>query len=289
MHIDVARNATDDFNLFHDKRHWHEIQDNPFAGPIALGFQQICFIENSVKQYRKHEGEEKLIDEHRLDFSNYAINFANVVKPDERLSLEIKKSTFSVAKTKKLSNRIVLRNNAGIVLIGFKSESDSPLYLSTSELPKLPDLNKVQDRSELPSAGFFYKRKFTTNSNAKNFLTASNVEQSDYFDEINNHILFPETYCTGMISCALLERATFSQHDFKRDPMVYTSQKLSVNRRLVAALRSDQKIHLLVSPPQNTDKGMVVNRCYGLNQTLEVLFQGEIELAPLSVILGQLN
>ena len=67
---------------------------------------------------------------------------------------------------------------------------------------------------------YFYKRKYTTNSNAKNFLTGSHVEQSNYFDEVNDKILFPETYCTSLISCALLERGKANGLDFKLNPMV---------------------------------------------------------------------
>jgi hypothetical protein len=49
IHIDVARNATDDFNPFHDKNRWQNITDNPFVGPIALGFQLECLIENQMR------------------------------------------------------------------------------------------------------------------------------------------------------------------------------------------------------------------------------------------------
>ncbi len=38
IHIDVACNATDDFNLIHDSQRWSRIVNNPFQGPIILGF-----------------------------------------------------------------------------------------------------------------------------------------------------------------------------------------------------------------------------------------------------------
>ena len=54
LHIDVARNATDDFNLFHDSKKWQYIKNNPFNGTIVLGFQLeslwlyfLCFIGKS--------------------------------------------------------------------------------------------------------------------------------------------------------------------------------------------------------------------------------------------------
>ncbi len=39
IHIEVARNATDDFNPFHDKNRWQNVASNPFGGPIVLGFK----------------------------------------------------------------------------------------------------------------------------------------------------------------------------------------------------------------------------------------------------------
>ena len=53
IHIEAARNSTDDFNLFHDKNRWNWVENNPFDGPIALGFQLGCFIEDCVKNFRK--------------------------------------------------------------------------------------------------------------------------------------------------------------------------------------------------------------------------------------------
>ena len=61
IHIEVARNATDDFNPFHDKHRWHNVADNPFGGPIALGFQLECLIEQHMRLYRKQHGEDELI------------------------------------------------------------------------------------------------------------------------------------------------------------------------------------------------------------------------------------
>ena len=48
IHIDAARNSSDDFNLFHDKNKWQRIRDNPFGGPIVLGFQLECLIEYRI-------------------------------------------------------------------------------------------------------------------------------------------------------------------------------------------------------------------------------------------------
>ena len=292
VHIDVARNATDDFNLFHDKKQWQQIIGNPFGGPIALGFQLECFIEDYIKQYRHQNDELKIIEQQQLKFSNYAFNFAGVARPKDNLTAIIKKSRISSDDKTVLSNRVVIKNEQGIVLIGFKSESNVPLFANEQGFSATLIAGGVLDRTTIGESEYFYKRKFTTNSNAKNFLTGSHVEQSNYFDEVNDKILFPETYCTSLISCALLERGKANGLDFKRNPMVYTSHKISVHSENVAKLRSDQQLHILVGPPNNNsvscseqNSALVTHHCFGLNQDNDLLFQGEIELAPLSYIL----
>ncbi|MBL4630186.1 MAG: hypothetical protein JKY14_03180 [Paraglaciecola sp.] len=294
VHIDVARNATDDFNLFHDKKQWHQIVSNPFGGPIALGFQLECYIEDYINQYREQNDELKSIQQHQLKFSNYSFNFAGVARPNDNLTAIIKKSRLTSNTTTVLSNRVVIKKDQGIVLIGFKSESNVPLFANKQSYGPSLMTEYLLDRSFVAQSDYFYKRKFTSNSNAKNFLTGSQVEQSHYFDEVNDKIRFPETYCTSLISCALLERGKASGLDFKRNPMVYTSHKISVHRENVAKLRSDQALHILVGPPINkiptTNKqnsALVSHHCIGLNQDYCILFQGEIELAPLSYILQQ--
>ena len=52
IHIDAARNATDDFNLFHDSNKWNRIRENPSGMPIVLGFQLEALIEYLVNLFR---------------------------------------------------------------------------------------------------------------------------------------------------------------------------------------------------------------------------------------------
>ena len=92
IHIDAARNATDDFNLFHDSKKWNRIHENPFGMPIVLGFQLEALIEYLVNLFLKHTGEDALISDHQLHYSNYQFTFADVVCPGDPLSVEIKKT-----------------------------------------------------------------------------------------------------------------------------------------------------------------------------------------------------
>jgi len=289
MHIDAARNATDDFNLFHDKKRWAEIYRNPFGGPIALGFQLECLIEHQIKLYRQKEGEEALIKEQGLRFSNYQFTFANAVKPDQALSVEIKKTRINEKGDYSLNNRVVVKTEKGMALIGHKRETTKPLFLATTVLSDFGDLSNAADREYLADSGFFLKKKFMANSNAKNFLSGSCAEQSDYFDELKDKIEFPEVFPCSLISCALLEKAHKKGHDFINEPMVYTSHQISLDRELLETMRSSDEVHILIRKSVSAGGGKSEHEkryeCYGLLNRQKILYRALISLMPLSEII----
>ncbi len=295
LHIDVARNATDDFNLFHDRSKWDRILGNPFGGPIVLGFQLECLIEEQLRLYREANDETRLLGEHGLRFSNYQFTFAGALKPGEAVQVEIKKSRFRPGASPLLSNRVVLKNQRGIVLIGHKKESPEPLCLADVDLAGLPDLNHVPDRSYVPASDFFCKRKFMITGNAKNFLSGSLADQTAWFDELEGRVRFPEMFPAALISCALLERACMNHHDFEKEPMVYTGHHISVDRELAAGLKSNDVLHLLVNKPVEMAGGgglgglgvtQCLYHCFGVLGNGTVLFRAEIAMAPLAAIIA---
>lgn len=296
LHIDAARNATDDFNLFHDKSHWRRILDNPFGGPIALGFQLEMLIEEHVRRFREQAGEDRLLDEQGLNYSNYQFSFASVARVDDTLEVEIKPSRRD-ERAATLGNRVVLRRPGAIVLTGYKKESRRPLF--GPDACGLPPLGRAADRSELGDSGYFLKRKYLTTANAKNFLLGSMVEQSLYIDELRDKVRFPELYPAAMLSCALLERALKDGHDFEREPMVYTSHQISIDRRLSRRLASNDALHILVArcrpvggrtdADADTDTGSGRHRydCLGIIGDDRHLYSAQIAMAPLSEIVGR--
>ncbi|WP_018881882.1 MULTISPECIES: hypothetical protein [unclassified Thioalkalivibrio] len=296
IHIDVARNATDDFNPFHDGDKWMRIRGNPFGGPIVLGFQLECLAEALITQVRQAEGDSENIRER--PFRNYQFTFAGALRPDEALTTVVKPTNrrMDEAGRPQLSNRIAMRTSGGLVLLGHVRDTATPRALPDAALP-LPagfDLDRLEDRRELPDNGWFHKRKFMTNSNAKNLLSGSLVRQADYFDELEDRVNFPDMFPASLISCALLEKAHADGHDFYRDPMIYTAHHISVDQRLARALRSADALHMLVSPAEHVDtsdrglagSGMAQQRyrCLGLVAGPRVLFRAELLLAPLATL-----
>ena len=109
IHIDAARNATDDFNPFHDPKKWNRIHGNPFGMPIVLGFQIEALIEYLVTLFREQTGEQALIDDHQLHFSNFQFTFADVLRPGEPFHVEIKKTVNRISESGQLANRIAVK------------------------------------------------------------------------------------------------------------------------------------------------------------------------------------
>ncbi|WP_198265144.1 hypothetical protein [sulfur-oxidizing endosymbiont of Gigantopelta aegis] len=126
IHIDIARNATDDFNLFHDSHRWSNIYQNPFHGPIVLGFQLESLIENKLFQHRQNNNENTIITKNNLNFSNYQFSFANAIRPEQKIAIEIKKTQVSVDKESPyISNRVCVKADNKLALIGFKKKPNS--------------------------------------------------------------------------------------------------------------------------------------------------------------------
>lgn len=275
LHIDVARFATDDFNLFHDPHKWQRLHGNPFGGPIVLGFQTETWLAEALADYRRAYDDPAMLE--GLRFSNYQVNFAAALKPGQRFSLSIKPSQWDQTH-QVLSNRVVLRSDHGIVLVGHHKLSRRPLILPDCCLNHLPELTTCPDRCML-AGDYFLKRKFMMTANAKNFLVGSLIEPIRYFDELEGQVQFPELFPVSYISCALLERARYCGHDFERAPMVYTRHEISIDRKRVAEILSNDCLHILIAL-NSADGGRVWFRCLGLIGR-DVLFRAMVELMPL--------
>jgi len=297
IHIEVARNASDDFNLFHDKHKWLQITHNPFKGPIVLGFQLNTLIEYQMRLYREAQHENQIIAENQLRYSNYQIIFVNALRPRQELSLHIKKTLITTIPELTLTNRVAVKSQGKTILLGYKKETKNPLFLAHTDFSGLPDLNEIADKSFVPGSDFFLKRKFMHNGNVKNFLSGSLAEQSDYFDELQHIEHYPEVFPCSLTSGALLEKAQLENHDFKRNPMVYTSHDISVDRILLQRIKNNDKLHILVRQlPETKDNTLnhtsIMLRtyeCYGLLEDRAILFRIKLNLVPLEEIIKNLS
>lgn len=297
IHLEVARHASDDFNLFHDKHKWLQITHNPFKGPIVLGYQLNTLIEYQMRLYREAHHENQIIEENNLRFSNYQITFVNALKPSTPFYLEIKKTLIKTIPNLTLGNRIAIKSEGKTILLGFKKETGAPLFLPETTLDNLPDLNNFPDKSFITDTEYFLKRKILNNGNVKNFLSGSLAEQSDYFDELAHVANYPEIFPCSLCSGALLEKAQLENHDFQRNPMVYTSHEISVDRQHLKTLKNDDKLFILVKQhPESADNTLNQTNiklrtydCFGLLQNNAVLFRLRMNLVPLDDILKSLS
>ena len=135
------------------------------------------------------------------------------------------------------------------------------------------------------------------NGNVKNFLSGSLAEQSEYFDELANFAVYPEVFPCCLASGALLEKAQLENHDFKRNPMVYTSHDISIDRITLAKIKNNDKLHILVkqlpeSPEKTLNHTTIMLRtyeCYGLLEDKTILFRIKLNLVPLEEIIKNLS
>ncbi|MGJ0483789.1 MAG: hypothetical protein ACR65R_04545, partial [Methylomicrobium sp.] len=82
----------------------------------------------------------------------------------------------------------------------------------------------------------------------------------------------------------------------KRNPMVYTSHEISVDRRSLSSLKNNEKLHILVDqrPESSSNTLNQTNimlrtyHCYGLLQNNDVLFRMTLNLVSLKDILKNL-
>lgn len=288
IHIEAARNSTDDFNLFHDKNRWNWIVNNPFSGPIALGFQLGCFIET---QFQHRQAELNTPESSQsFAYSVFEFTFAGVVNPGDRLTLDIKPGKSSESAIgKQYSNRLLLKANDKAVILGFKRESEfSPIQLP-DDFPNNIEWGMRADRTFDQATQCFLKRKYMIVGNAKNFLTSAFGEQSEYIDEFADKVRFPQMYPMSLLSSALLERAQAIGHDLIKDPMIYSSHKLCIDKRQLENLRSNDVLNIVVTPevevPGTGSK--VSHICAGFVKENIPLFIAQIVLLPLSAMLNK--
>jgi hypothetical protein len=299
LHIDIARNSTDDFNPFHDPQRWNLIRGSTFNGPVALGFQIECLLDHLLDRHRRREGEAELLVKNGLHFCNLELKFAGALLSGEEFRVAIRKTTHRSSRGGGLSNRLTVRKMDGDpVLIGSRSDTAAPRFLPDEEVPIFPEIGEIEDRSSVPGTPFFLKRKFLTTSNGKNFLLGSLVDQHYYFDELEERVLFPTVYPVALSSCALLEKVWQEGYEFEKNPVVYTSHKISVDRRLQQQLRSNDRLDILVAGPYPAEKGGGLGRsavkqscyrCFGLLEGNRLLFRALVQTAALEEMTKQIN
>jgi len=292
LHIDVARNSTDDFNPFHDPRRYARIVGNPYPRPIALGFQLECLCAYLLDRYRDSAGENNLPDELSLRFRNFQFTFADAICSDEDFQVEVRPSVRR-DDPPSVSNRIVVRKEGRPALLGQVRDTQAPLVLADTELPPGVDLRLAPDRAPITGTAYFLKRKFLNTANAKNFLAGSRADQAYYLDELDERVRFPDLFPCALASCALLEKAWSEGHDFMANPMVYVAHAIAIDHAIAHGLRSNDVLHMLVEGPLavqqrrglgGPDLVLQRYRCFGVARSDALLYRAEIDLAPLEAI-----
>ena len=124
LHVDVARNATDDFNPFHDPHRWHQIRDNPFGGPIVLGFQLAALADSLVQVKRETEPDDLGA---KPRYSSYEFRFAGALRPNESFTTQVRRTVRAQGEERAAVHRMIFRKQTGEpILLGSRSDSLRP-------------------------------------------------------------------------------------------------------------------------------------------------------------------
>jgi len=290
FHVDVARNSSDDFNPLHDPKKWESVRGNPYGSPVVSVFQMECLIEYLL---RKGQGaaDSWLIEQHDLHFCNYQFTFTGWLRPHEEFQVRIHPSSVSPGADHTLSNRVFLKTEGQLVVAGSVSQSASPLYLPNAEFSRLHGLERAADITYVPDTKYFLKRKYLSTGNAKNFVIACLADQAYYFDEVEDRVSFPDMVPVSFISSALFEKDMADNVDFRQTPMAHARHNISIDRRLARDLRSNDRLHLLVTRPKLVPPAAALGQlqmaaecydCFGLVQDNQVLFRAQVFLVPLT-------
>ena len=277
LHIDMARNATDDFNLFHDASRWHWVEGNPFNGPIALGFQLALFAETQFDALQTNP---------KLDYGYYQLNFAAPVALGDELSLVVKPTRHK--KTDEgfeRSLRFVVKTNNSPAIIGMHRQSTFPQL--ENPLPNIRPqwLSNFADKSFVKER-VFLKRKWMIIGNAKNFLLSAFANQTNYIDEFADKVQLPAMYPLSLSSSALIERAKLHGRDLIKDPLIYTQHQLSIDNKQLSELCSNDCLQMLITEVENDDKNKLILNCTGWVNQQAPLFVTRLSLASLQVLMS---
>lgn len=292
IHVNVARFSTDDFNPFHDPGKWRQIAGNPFAGPLVLGFQCEALIESLIAHLPNQREDEAFAVEQGLIWTHYEFTFVSPLLPGEPFTASARAGRRKLAPMPSIAHRILVRTSDRPVLTGFvRRTSESLKALTLADSAFVSPLIETPDR--LSRNDWFLKRKFLSTGHAKNFLASALANPADWFDELEGRVSFPDLFPPALLSCALLEQAHASGHDFFNAPLVYAAHRISVHGPTVRALRSNDPLHLLVRIPEPVaDKGGLAGQVARLSslglvyagREDRLLAQAEVQLAPLAAL-----
>lgn len=286
FHIDVARNSTDDFNPFHDPSKWSSIAGNAFTAPLVSVFQLECLIEFWLRQERG-KFEKTIASRYGLKFCNYDFVFPDSLCVNEDFNIRIDPISIRSNRGVKLVNRVWIGNKKKTFLTGRVCLSKQPLHLTRRPLPEVKDLEHQSDITYTPDGKYFFKRKYLTTANAKNFLTSSLASQAFYFDETSGRVNFPDMMPVSYIASALNEKDFADNVNFLSQPMLYARHRISVDRDLASALKSNDQLLILIEGPEvlpastglgQSHKTAHQYACFGFTQDNQALFRAETTL-----------
>jgi len=243
--VDSVRSISDDGNPIHDPSVWYKVQNNPFDGPIVLGYQLVELAARATSdsilnesQYRANASSTP----HDGIYSRYRVTFLNAVRPNE--NVEMKASAIRKIESEEVvRQRFVARSAGTIVLKGYRetvvgnSENTDYMFAGIDQRERFGRSSAQTDGEVMTT-----EAQLST-SHARRFAKAC----GDSVHQNNVHGLrglASDIYPVSMTSGALVRYAINSGWDLCARPLVYRSQDIRIDSSRLMGLSGNTAISL---------------------------------------------
>jgi len=243
--LDSVRSISDDGNPIHDPSVWCKVQNNPFDGPIVLGFQLVELAARATSDTFLNESRYKASANsapHSGVYSRYRVTFLNAVLPN--VNVEMKASPVrKIESEKTLRQRFVARSAGNIVLKGYREtvvgNSENTDYMFSG----IDQGERLGSSSAQPDGEVMITETQLLTTHARRFAKAC----GDSVHQNNVHGLrglASDIYPVSMTSGALVRYAINSGWDLCARPLVYRSQDIRIDSSRLNGLSGNTAISL---------------------------------------------
>ena len=243
--VDTVRSITDDGNPIHDPDKWHNVQNNPFDGPIVLGFQLVELAaratSDSALGQSAYTKAARPVHQTTI-YNRYRVTFLNAVKADERVEMTASavRRLDSVGSSRQ---RFVARTCESIVMKGYRETVTESSGNTDYMFDGIEPINGSGGSNAVQHHSVMTTQKLLSTAHARRFATACG--DSNHQNNVHGlRGLASDIYPVSMTSGALVQYASSCGWDLSVRPFVYRSQDIRIDSSRLDGLSTNTAITL---------------------------------------------
>jgi|GEM_PF-5923434 len=255
--VDTVRSISDDANPIHDPEKWSKVQNNPFDGPIVLGFQLVELAARATSSPLLHQAQcakKSRPPSRRTVINRYRVTFLNAVKANETVDIKAS-ATRHLDCGVTTRQRFVARSGSSIVLKGYRE-----IVMATED--KRDDMfADVGQGGERSTVGMIGSRAVMTTEKLLSTTHASRFAKACGDSTHDNNVhglrgLASDIYPVSMTSGALVRYAISSGWDLSVRPFVYKSQDIRIDSSRLSQMSTSTAITLQTQLQNSAEDSM---------------------------------